>query len=50
MLRAMGVRTFLIDDVGNRYTPQKRWTASSEQLNLLTTYPQDMLALKEIGR
>jgi len=50
MLRAMGVRTFLIDDIGDRYTPQKRWTASSEQLNLIRTYPQEMLELNEIGR
>ncbi len=49
MLRAMGVRTFLIDDVADRYTSQKRWTASSEQLDLMKTYPRDMLELTEIG-
>jgi hypothetical protein len=50
MLRAMGVRTFLIDDIGDRYIPPKHWTASSEQLELIRTYPQAMLELQEIGR
>jgi hypothetical protein len=50
MLRAMGVRTFLIDDAADRYIPQKRWTASTEQRNLIGSYPQRMLELKEIGR
>jgi hypothetical protein len=50
LLRVQGVRTLLIDDVHDRYTPAQQWTASREQLELITTFPQEFLELKEIPR
>jgi FkbH-like protein len=48
VLRAQGVRTILIDDTHDRYIPRRQWTASKEQLDLIRTFPQNLLQLTEI--
>ncbi len=47
ILRAKGVRTFVIDDQDGNYIKPYTWNNSPEQLNLMKTYPESQLRLQE---